>query len=160
MLRIPGLLCSIIWGTLLGAILLLGYIGYYSLEWVKENEDAEPQLYTDDAITGAKVSIYSNSFTVKDYSNWWFKISFFFAVVWIYNICVGWDYFSYNMLPKEKHSIEHRYCKRSSPLCSGNAYDYLFPRHPVSCSNWFHRCMVNLCNLPRISWRSKYNRVQ
>lgn len=34
---------------------LLVFIGSYSLSWVEENENADPQVYTDDAFTGTRV---------------------------------------------------------------------------------------------------------
>jgi len=54
LLRIPGLLFTIIWGSLLGSLGLIGFIGYYSFMTANNAADEDPQVYSDEKIKGLR----------------------------------------------------------------------------------------------------------
>lgn len=55
MLRIPGLLFSIVWSSLLGSLGIICFIGYYSFNMANDATDEDPQVYSDDTIQGMRV---------------------------------------------------------------------------------------------------------
>mmetsp|Transcript_5580 Transcript_5580/g.8197 ORF Transcript_5580/g.8197 Transcript_5580/m.8197 type:complete len:658 (-) Transcript_5580:1234-3207(-) len=54
LLRIPGLLFTLIWGSLLASLGLIGFMGYYSFTAANNAADEDPQVYSDDKIKGMR----------------------------------------------------------------------------------------------------------